>query len=174
MAREGNLAKWFEEEVQVHDRQLKSYLQHRYPAADVEDIVQESLLRTWLRHSQEPILFAKSFLFTIAQRLALNNLRKQRNSPFVAVAEEVASRVTDGNPDAAEQACSREELMLLFTAIDQLPGRCREVYILRKLKGRSQKEIAAELGISEGTVQTQIVRANRKCGEFLRARGVIE
>ncbi len=83
------------------------------------------------------------------------------------------SRVIEDRPGIAEQVCTNEEAMILFAAIDALPARCREVYILRKLKGLSQKEIARELGISEKTVEVQVVRANHRCEAFLRQRGVV-
>ncbi|MFM9956267.1 MAG: RNA polymerase sigma factor [Opitutaceae bacterium] len=57
-------------------------------------------------------------------------------------------------------------------AIDSLPARCREILILRKLRGVPQKAIAAQLGLSEQTVQVQVSRGVRRCEEFLRAHGV--
>ncbi|PHX85576.1 MAG: hypothetical protein CK538_06220, partial [Opitutia bacterium] len=49
---------------------------------------------------------------------------------------------------------------------------CREILILRKLRGVPQKAIAAQLGLSEQTVQVQVSRGVRRCEEFLRAHGV--
>ena len=80
--------------------------------------------------------------------------------------------VIDDKPGAAEIACKREEVDLLFGAISTLSARTREVYILRKFEGFSQKEIAAQLGISTNTVEVHVGRANKHCEEFLRNRGV--
>jgi RNA polymerase sigma-70 factor (ECF subfamily) len=44
-------------------------------------------------------------------------------------------------------------------AINNLPDRCREVLWLRRIENFSQKEIAAKLGISEGTVEKHMARA---------------
>ena len=41
-------ARWFKEEVHSLDTRLKSYLRGSFPSVDVEDVVQESYLRTWL------------------------------------------------------------------------------------------------------------------------------
>lgn len=167
-------ARWFTEEVQPHDSSLKAYVRGAFPAIrDVEDVVQESYIRVWKRQGQRPIASVKAFLFKVARHLALNALRHERVSPFLPVAEASLSGVVEDRPGTAEQVCTREEAMILFAAIDALPGRCREVYILRKLKGLSQKEIARELGISEQTVEVQIVRANHRCEAFLRERGVV-
>jgi RNA polymerase sigma factor (sigma-70 family) len=167
-------ASWFAKEVHAHDQRLKAYLRGVFPGVhDVDDLVQESYVRVWLRHTRQPIESARAFLFKVARHLALNSLRHQRASPFTAVTEFAASRVVEDRPGPADQACTHEELDLLFAAIDALPARCREVYILRKLRNLSQKQIAQQLGISEQTVETQIVRANHRCEAFLRARGVL-
>lgn len=55
--------------MHAHDEQLKSYLRLAFPTVrDVDDIVQESYLRTWRRQSSQPIRAAKAFLFTVARR----------------------------------------------------------------------------------------------------------
>lgn len=78
----------------------------------------------------------------------------------------------DAKPDAAEAACTSEELELLLEAIDTLPPRCREIVILRKLRGLSQKEIAVRMGITERTVEVQGTKGLNRCEEFLQQHGV--
>ncbi len=166
--------RWFVEEVHPHDSSLKAYVRCAFPAIqDVDDLVQESYVRVWKRQGRRPIASVRAFLFRVARHLALNALRHERVSPFIPVKELAVSRVIEDRPGIAEQVCTNEEAMILFAAIDALPARCREVYILRKLKGLSQKEIARELGISEKTVEVQVVRANHRCEAFLRQRGVV-
>jgi RNA polymerase sigma factor (sigma-70 family) len=53
-----------------------------------------------------------------------------------------------------------------------LPARCREIVILRRIKNLPQKEIAARLGIAEATVEVQLVRGIKRCGDYLRRHGV--
>jgi RNA polymerase sigma-70 factor (ECF subfamily) len=83
-----------------------------------------------------------------------------------------ALSVVEDRPDAAEKAAANQELMLLAAAIDALPTRCREIVILRKLQGVPQKAIAAQLGLSEQTVQVQVLRGVKRCEKFLRQHGV--
>ena len=80
--------------------------------------------------------------------------------------------VLDERPDAAEVAFCREELVLLAQAIHALPSRCREIVVLRKIRCLSQKEIAKMLGISEQTVQVQVLRGVKRIEDFLRRNGV--
>lgn len=86
--------------------------------------------------------------------------------------DSAASYVIDTRPGVVETACAREEAVLLARAIDALPARCREIVILRKLRGIPQKEIAARLGIAEPTVQVQVARGMKKCNQYLCEHGV--
>ncbi|MEX2045254.1 MAG: RNA polymerase sigma factor [Opitutus sp.] len=166
--------RWFAEEVHAHEASLKAYLHGTFPRIrDVDDVVQESYLRTWRRHTARRIESAKSFLFTVARNLALEILRREGRSPICEVVDLDAIVVIDDKPCAAEMACSREEIALLFAAISSLSARTREVYLLRKFEGLSQKRIAARLGISPNTVEVHVGRANRYCEEFLRKRGIL-
>ncbi|MGH7958693.1 MAG: RNA polymerase sigma factor [Opitutaceae bacterium] len=81
--------------------------------------------------------------------------------------------VTEDKPDSAANACVNEEAELLLAAIEALPRRTREVYMLRQFERLSQKQIANRLGLSENTVEVQIGRGNRRCERFLRERGVL-
>ena len=50
-------------------------------------------------------------------------------------------------------------------AIDSLPERCREIFVMSKLKGMKYREIAESLGISQNTVEGQMAIALRKLRE---------
>ncbi len=73
---------------------------------------------------------------------------------------------------AREAAASRQEFEFLMEAIDSLPGRCREVLVLRKLHGLSVAETARQLGISEATVHVQMRRGLQRVAARLRSRGL--
>lgn len=164
--------RWFAEEVHPYDAQLKSYLRNSFPSIrDVNDIAQETYLRIWKARLAKPVHFTKSFLFTIARHLAFDIIRRDRVSP-ISVMEIPSSRVMDHGPGVLDIVCSREEIALLVEAIDTLPSRCREIIILRKLKGLPQAAIAEKLQISEHTVEVQVMRGMKRCDEYLHQHGV--
>ncbi|MGH7947593.1 MAG: RNA polymerase sigma factor [Opitutaceae bacterium] len=166
--------RWFAEEVHAHDSQLKSYLRGSFPSVrDVDDVVQESYLRVWRRQLLRPLASARSFLYKVARNLAIDALRRETISPVDRVSDLAALNVLDGSPNAADAACTTDELNLLLEAIESLPPRCREVVVLSKLRGLSPGEIALKLGISEGTVHVHGGKGVRRCEEFLRERGVV-
>ena len=169
----GEQTRWFTEEVQPHETSLRSYLKGSFPTMrDVDDVVQESYLRAWKARARQPIRCARAFLFRVARNVAINLLNRERVSPIDSVKDLESLPVVDGGLNAAASACAREELLLLAHAIDALPARCREIVILRRINNVSQKEIAARLGIAEATVEVQVVRGVKRCGDYLRRHGV--
>jgi RNA polymerase sigma-70 factor (ECF subfamily) len=165
--------RWFAEEVHPHEAQLKAYLRGSYPSVrDVDDVVQESFLRIWRARAGQSIASARGLLYQIARHVALDFIRHERMSPISSVTDLAGLHAYDERPDAAETACTREEIALLADAIDALPARCRDVFLLRKIKRIPQKEIARMLKISEQTVQVQVQRGMKRCEKFLTQRGL--
>jgi RNA polymerase sigma factor (sigma-70 family) len=167
-------ARWFADEVQPHGSSLRAYLQGAFPAVrDTEDVVQESFLRLWKLRAAQPIRSAKAFLFTVARNIALDSVRRMRGSPISAVPDLAALPVIEEDTDVPKAVSTSEEITLLVQALEALPARCREIIILRKFQGLSQKEVAARLRISELTVQEQVYRGVRRLEKILTRRGVI-
>ncbi|MBL9205175.1 MAG: sigma-70 family RNA polymerase sigma factor [Opitutaceae bacterium] len=164
---------WFAEQVQPHEPALRAYLRSRFPdARDVDDVVQESYERLLRARQAGQIAYAKAYLFTTARNVALALFRRPRIFDEKGVTDPAAMRILEERTDVAEQVSTRQEIDLLLQAIEALPPRCREIFILRKLQGLPQRDIATRLGLSEQTVQVQVARGAKKCVQFLRSRGV--
>lgn len=159
--------------MQPHERALRGYLRGAFPAVrDVDDVVQESYLRVWRARTGGPIASAKAFLFTVARRLALDLVRREAVSPLRTTVDLAALPVADGLPAQAETIGEREKIELLGRAIGALPAKCREVVLLHKIHGLSQREVASRLGLAEKTVENHIALGVKRCEEFFRSRGV--
>ncbi|MGD1030852.1 MAG: sigma-70 family RNA polymerase sigma factor [Opitutaceae bacterium] len=166
-------SRWFSEEIEPHDSSLRAYLHSRFPSlTDVDDIMQDSYIKVLQAAKRRPLFRAKAYLFATVRNAALGLLRRPRIFSEKPVTDIAALSVSEEGVDVAERVSTNQEIAILLDAIDALPLRCREIFILRKLQGVPQKEIAARLGISEQTVQVQIARGAKKCARFLRIRGV--
>lgn len=163
--------RWFADEVHAHDSTLKAYLRGAFPSVDdIDDVVQESYVRIWKLRATEPIRSAKALLFTIARRLALDIVRRKRCSPIIPVKDVNEFFVYDVAPGPFEAAATSHECALLVDAIDSLPARCREIFILCQVEGLAQKEVADRLGLSKNTVAVQVARGLQRCEQHVRRR----
>jgi RNA polymerase sigma-70 factor (ECF subfamily) len=165
---------WFAEEVVPHDLALRAYLHANFPSLnDVDDVVQESYVKLLRARRRGKIAFTKAYLFATARNTALALFRRPHIFSDRPVTDPAVLRISEDRADVAEQVSTSQEIALLLNAVDALPIRCREIFMLRKLQGVSQKEIAVRLGLSEQTVQVQIARGAKKCARFLRNCGVM-
>jgi len=166
-------SRWFAKEVQPHEADVRAYLRRRFPTlTDVDDILQESFVRLLRARETGRVACARAYLFTIARNAANGLLRRPRLFHEEPITAASVLRIVQSGADVAEQVSLRQEIELLLHAIDALPARCREIFILRKLKGIPQKDIAAQLGLSVQTVQVQIAVGAKKCAQYLRRHGV--
>lgn len=142
--------------------------------ADAENIVQDIFLNLWEKKdiiSQHTNL--NSFLYTAVKNKCLDFMRHKQ----------VVKKTTDKlqKENTLEIQLNLQSLESLedkiFTldieqkveeAIKLLPPRCREVFILNKIKGKKQKEIAKELNISINTVENQMTIAYKKLKTILK------
>ena len=129
--------------------------------AEAEDVVQETMLKVWNRREQwDQLDSIEAFCLTICRNLALDKLKRLDNQ----------AATLEGTPDAAdlsytsnpeEQAVQRDRIALVRRLIDQLPEKQRSVMQLRDMEGKSYKDIAVVLGISEEQVKVNIFRARQ-------------
>lgn len=163
------LARWFADEVAPHEESLRAYLRVSAPTpADIDDLVQESFLRLIRLHETSSIRCPRALLFAIARNAIRDAYRRDRLRQHIPLTEEEARDVLDQAADVVDLVSRRQEQTLLTEALQDLPDRTREVLLLRKIHGLSQKEIAARLSISVNTVESTISRGLRRVAHHLR------
>lgn len=163
------LARWFAEEVQPHESSLRAYLRvSAQSPSDVDDLVQESFMRLLRMHESSSVRCPKALLFAIARNAIRDSYRRARGEREIPLTEFHINSVLDHAADVIGQVNRRQEQLLLGEAIQQLPERAREILLLRKIHGLSQKEIALKLNISVNTVESAIARGLRRCADHIR------
>ena len=129
-------------------RPLCLYALHFVGETDVaEDIVQEAFVALW--ELQADVREPKSYLFASVRNGCISWLR-QRNR--------VADTSLEAIPEEELESRADEEARL-WSAIDALPRRRRQIFLLAKRDGLKYEEIAARLGISVHTVRNQMSKA---------------
>lgn len=145
------------------------------PPKEVEDIVQETYVRVCQAKNPEAIREPRSFLFRTAQNLALDHVKKAETRLTAGVDEIDEMSAADWvNPSEVDltyaQVASDEEFVLFCEAVRTLPKQSQRAFILKKVYGYTLKEIAAEMGVGQPTVETHIVNGTKKCVKYLRER----
>lgn len=137
-------------------------------APDCEDMVQELFLYVWEKKKdligREELRF---YLFTAMRNRCLNYLRKYRKDRFtqLSVWEEPAEPAAGmGHEEPVDLAGAVGE------ALDRLPLRCREVFVLSRISKLTYQQIAETTGISPKTVENQIGKALKIMRSFVREK----
>lgn len=122
-----------------------------------KDIVQETFIKIWvIREQVDVTLSFKSFLFTIARNLVLNEFRRQMNNPVFADyiactnGEDLAENTIEQQMDFDEFNRRLQEAKLKLTS------RQREIFEMNKEQGLSPVEIAHKISITEQSVRNQL------------------
>ena len=153
----------FNELFHCYENDLRRYaywLAGDKPTAD--DLVQEALLRAWRSlHNLHDIKAAKGWLLTILRRENARRFERRRLREADIPVDELCAQ--EKGFDTSTEA------FVLRRAVDQLPKEYRDPLLSQVIDGYSQKEIAAQLGISSAGVGTRLFRARRKLRDILVA-----
>ena len=151
---------------------LRAWLGSRFPPqCDIDNLVQEALVRVCQAWERGELHSPKAFLFATARNLALDQVRRLQIAPTISLVEIDAQAVLEEGASVPDLVARNQELEFLTEVIQSLPDRCRQVFTLRKVYGMSQRDIAIRLGISEHTVSAQLTIAVHKCtAHFARYR----
>ncbi len=153
------------------ERALEAVFRAHYPAMvtvvrrivfapDVaEELVQDVFFKLWTkRENLAEIDALKTYLYRAARNTALNHLRRLKLEQ--AHEEREATKGEPATIESTDDSATASELTdAVQAAINRLPARCREIFLMSREGGLTYGEIATELGISIKTVETQMGRA---------------
>jgi len=153
---------------------LKRFLGRMLPvAADVEDAAQEVFLRAHVASSTETVVAPKAFLFRIARNLAINERARMWHTSTTLIGDsyDLQGLGADDFVSSEDRWDSDRKMLLFSEAVADLPAKCQQVFVLRKLHDASHKEIAEKMGVSVSTVEKHIATGLARCTEYLSVRG---
>ena len=156
-----------------NERGIKRYLSRFFSRSqDIDDLTQETFLRAFAESGRD-VVSPRAFLYRIARNLALNERDRMSYRTTTYMEDYPDSSVLGaGDQVTAEDVVEGRRKMAVFAeAIAALPPQCRRVFVLRKVQGLSQKDVARQLGLSVSTVEKHLATGLLKCSEYLRLRG---
>lgn len=129
--------------------------------SEAEDIVQETFIKVWNRREEwENIYSIEAFSLTVCRNMALDRIARKESANKPLDEADAATPDLAATPlQSLAQTDEEEWVMKLF---NQLPEKLRSVMQLRDIEGKSYKEIAQVLGISEDQVKVNLFRARRR------------
>lgn len=140
--------------------------------------MQETYVRIYQAAQRQEIHHPKSFMLKIARNLALNHIGSADAMSHLAATEvsvDGAGDLEAGRDAVAESldviAQAEEEFLVFCRAVRELPVQCRRVFVLRKVYGLSQQQVAKRLSISEATVEKHVAKGIVACLSHMKAGG---
>lgn len=127
---------------------------------EAEDIVQDTLLKVWNRRDDwQDIGSIEAFSLTVCRNLALDRVKKAGGDNRPISDGDAASADTASDP--YERMMQRDRVEQVRRIVDSLPEKQKSCMQLRDFEGKSYKEIALVLGITEEQVKVNIFRARQ-------------
>ncbi|WP_422368091.1 RNA polymerase sigma factor [Pelagibius sp.] len=157
--------------LRMHYDELIAFVRRRVRcSALADDIVQETYVRLASTDKSAEIENPRALLYRVAGNLAIDHLRREKTRAKYVMQKPLSEEVADAQPSVEAMIDARQRVAILMQAVDELPPRCREVFVLRKFEGRHQAEIARSLGISRNMVEKHLRKALLHCALRLKAR----
>ncbi|WP_121356005.1 RNA polymerase sigma-70 factor [Flavisolibacter nicotianae] len=132
-----------------------------------EDVVQEVFIKIW---EQRKNLIGsnqlKFYLFTAVRNNCLTAIAKNKKNIIIELGDEEFPDEITITMEAASSGADPK--ILLAKAMEQLPPKCREVFMLSRLSGQTYQQIADSLGISVKTVENQMGKAIKTLKVFAK------
>lgn len=138
--------------------ELKSYLARRLDSSEIDDVIQDVMLKLHTRDARWDIRFPKRYFYQVVRSTLVDLYRRNRSrcvQHHCELSPETHPR-DELSPIRILQA--RQEMAAAREALAQLPDRTREILLAVRVEGQSLKAVAARHGISTSAVEKHITR----------------
>jgi len=123
------------------------------------EIVHDIFLKLWQNRKEYEIHSFRSYLCTAARYHVYKYLKAKKSNALIYIADYEAHNQQQSKNEGSEAMISQDLEVAVDRSLNQLPKRCREIFILSRKKHLSNEEIATQFGISKRTVENQLTAA---------------
>lgn len=137
------------------------FLLHLGNREDAEDLAHEVFVRFAQQKSAGHIVNHEAFLFRIAANLLRDRFRRNKTHHVQShfPIDECAGELLGEAPSEQHVYEGQEQLRAFLRALEELPPRCRAVFLLQRYEGMSYSAVAQHLGISVSAVEKHMMKA---------------
>ena len=150
-----------------YQKTIRGYISRIVKPDDIDDIIQETFVRCYEASLKQEIKYARSYMLKTAKNLAFNHNAKWDNKFNDSIEDFVEPPVELSSPTFEDDYESKERFLFFCRATEQLSGSVRKCFILKKVYGLSQKEIAQSLQLSESTVEKHVAKGLLKSVQYM-------
>ena len=168
-----------EELFQSHGPSLIRFLSRKMRSPqDAEDIAQNAFIRIQRIASTGKLDNLKAYLYQTASNLAIDQLRREKlHNNYVNQETNKHLAYGDLSPIVADHCtpdrklAAQRQLKEIHKALDTLPIKCRQAFLLHRNKGLSYSQIALEMGVSVSSVEKYILQSLKTCRKVMVKMG---
>jgi len=140
---------------------------------DAEDIAQNAFIRIQRLTQTGELDNPKAYLYQTASNLAIDKIRREKlhNAYIQSEMLDSNSAVQPVETDTycpERQLRARQQLARVETALQQLPHKCRQAFMLHRVRNMSYNDIAHEMNVSVSSVEKYILQALKHCRKCLK------
>jgi RNA polymerase sigma-70 factor (ECF subfamily) len=137
---------------------------------ETEDLTQEAFAKVFEATAEGRPVSPKAYLYTAAHNVAMNHVRREKVRGSPPTIDKLEDEPADDRPDVERELIARQRVDFLWEALEQLSPTARQVFLMRKIDGMRNTEIAERLGLSVSSIEKHIMRGLRACKEYLDSR----
>ena len=144
------------------------------PPKEIEDIVQETYVRVCQEENKSHIRCQRSFMLKVARNLAFDYVKKAETRLATSLEGSELNALQDvvhisDEDETYSKVLADQEFAHFCEAVGHLPVQCRKVFVLKKVYGYTQKEIAEYMNLSESTVEKHVANGIKHCTKYMLA-----
>lgn len=144
----------------LKDKLFRLALRITFDRAEAEDVVQETLIRVWNKRDEWTKFGSiEAYCLTVAKNLAIDR-SERKDAQTVELTPEMEQ--TSGASNPYDHLVDKEQMTLIHRLVNELPDKQRLIIQLRDIEGKSYKEIAVVLHLTEEQVKVNLFRARQK------------
>ncbi|AZQ64597.1 RNA polymerase sigma-70 factor [Flammeovirga pectinis] len=148
----------FRELFDKYYESIKSFVYYKLGDIDLaEDITQETYVKFWESRSKVVLDTAKTYLYTIANNLALNHIKHGKVVLQFQQKNSKADGESETNPEFKMELSEFEDK--LQSTINTIPDKSRDVFLMNRIEGLTYNEISSRLGISVKAIEKRMSKA---------------